>query len=238
MGIPQEPFGMGKLREVPPAINGPPNGPLALRVSTTRHGVIGMNRRPAAEAVTVTPNVSLTPEYDAVKVTSVGVATVPPLRVNVPEVDPCAMVIFDGRIAPEGDELSAMVAPPLGAADVSATVHVAVDGGAIDTELHENPFKPNAPIATVPPVVVIGMAEPPASDETAFVSWTNEDLLVVELDNTSDTVATTPLPIVSALSPQTKHVNDPNFVLHESDLFAAVATGPAARVAEEKSVVE
>src|SRR5512132_1668657 len=39
--MPHAPLGITKSREVPPVIPGPPNGPLAFRVSTSRHGVIG-----------------------------------------------------------------------------------------------------------------------------------------------------------------------------------------------------
>ena len=42
-GTPQPLFGITKLRAVSPAIDGPPNGPVAFRVSATRHGVMGMN---------------------------------------------------------------------------------------------------------------------------------------------------------------------------------------------------
>lgn len=37
------PEGIVKLRDVPVVISGPPKGPLALRVSTTRHGMTGKN---------------------------------------------------------------------------------------------------------------------------------------------------------------------------------------------------
>src|SRR5436305_1198536 len=44
-GIPQELSGIVKPRAFPPLKNGPPNGPLGLRVSATRHGVTAMKRR-------------------------------------------------------------------------------------------------------------------------------------------------------------------------------------------------
>ena len=47
MGMPQLRLsGTIKSRKVPPAIAGPPNSPLGLRVSTTRQGVAGTNCRP------------------------------------------------------------------------------------------------------------------------------------------------------------------------------------------------
>jgi hypothetical protein len=111
----------------------------------------------------VTPNVSFIPERDAVKVTAVGLVTVAAPTVNVVEVAPCATVTLHGK-APEGDELRVTVVPPLGAAEVNATLHVAVDGGVSDTELHENPFKLKGKIVTVPFVVDIATKEPVASN--------------------------------------------------------------------------
>ena len=160
----------------------------------------------------------------------------PALRVNVPELDPCGITMLDGMIAPAGDELSATVTPPLGAADVNATVHVAVDGGVIDTALHENPFSPNDEIVTVAPLPDTASEEPPPSEASRFVRLTADDGFVLELDTPMATVATTPLPIVAALEPESTHVNDPVFELHDKDLFPAA--GPAANVADEKSAVE
>jgi hypothetical protein len=46
----------------------------------------------------VTPNVSLTPEYDAVKVTDVGLVTVPALTVNVAEVAENTLLTIVGKM--------------------------------------------------------------------------------------------------------------------------------------------
>src|SRR5580765_5341925 len=43
-GIPHEPAGMVNVRAAPPERMGPPKADVALRVSTTRHGVTGMKR--------------------------------------------------------------------------------------------------------------------------------------------------------------------------------------------------
>ena len=42
--MPHPLFGIAKSRAVWPCSDGPPNGPFALRVSATRHGVIGTKR--------------------------------------------------------------------------------------------------------------------------------------------------------------------------------------------------
>src|SRR5262249_30010406 len=47
-GIPHALERTGTRRAVPPGMNGPPRGPLGVRVSMTRHGVTGVNWRPAA----------------------------------------------------------------------------------------------------------------------------------------------------------------------------------------------
>ena len=47
--------GMGKLRLLPPMIEGPPKGPIPLRVSATRQGVTGTKPNPEK----VPPNVTV-----------------------------------------------------------------------------------------------------------------------------------------------------------------------------------
>ena len=110
--------------------------------------------RAAGGGLMVNPNVSVTPEYDAVSVTNVADAIVAALAVKVAEVDPCGIVTEEGMIAPAGDELNVTVEPPLGAALVSAIVQVDVVGGAIEMGLQENPFKLGCRMVTVPPFVV------------------------------------------------------------------------------------
>ena len=190
----------------------------------------------ATAGLMVRPNVSLAPAYDAFKVTGVGLVTVPALTVNVAELAPCATVTLDGSLAPAGEELRATVAPPLGAADVKATVQVAVEGGVMDTELHENPFRPSWIIVTVPPVLDTDTDEAAALAPSSFVSCIDDEVSVVVPDSIRDTVATTPLSTAVVFSPHNTHVAEPALLLQESDLFAAA--GPAAIVADEKSTVE
>src|SRR5258708_14851243 len=51
--MPHALFGIVNPRVVCAPRNGPPNGPLALRVSATRHGVTGTKRRPAVGTTTL-----------------------------------------------------------------------------------------------------------------------------------------------------------------------------------------
>jgi hypothetical protein len=76
------------------------------------------------------------------------------------------------------------------------------------------------------------------STDPAFASWSNEEVSVVAFETVKDTVATTPSEIVEGLRPQTTHRATPAKLLQESDLFEAVAAGPKATEADEKSPVK
>lgn len=81
----------------------------------------------AGGGLMVTPDVTLAPEYVAVKVTEVDVLTVPALTVNVPEVAPCGIVTLEETLAATLLELeSDTTTPPLGAACVRVTVPVPI----------------------------------------------------------------------------------------------------------------
>lgn len=90
----------------------------------------------------VSPKPSFTPPYEAVNSTSVEVATLPAVPLNVPEVPPCGIVIDDGTVTSDGEATRDIVAPPLGAAIVRATVHEKPESAVTDVEVQENPFKP------------------------------------------------------------------------------------------------
>ena len=80
----------------------------------------------AVGGLMVTPNVALTPEYDAVKVAVVEELTVPAVTVNVAEVEPAGTVTLDGTVAAVVLELESEIAtPPVAAAEVRVTVPVA-----------------------------------------------------------------------------------------------------------------
>jgi hypothetical protein len=75
--------------------------------------------------LTVSPAVMLTLPYEAVKVTDVGVATLPVVTENVAEVEPCGTVTDAGTLAPVEFELeSDITTPPEPAAEVRVTVPV------------------------------------------------------------------------------------------------------------------
>ena len=61
---------------------------------------------------------------------------------------------------------------------------------------------------------------------------------VVEVETVRERVATVPFGMVAPFSPDTMHLKIPALLAQVTDLFAPVATGPAAIVADEKSTVE
>ena len=192
----------------------------------------------AAEAgLTVRPNVSVLPAKDAVKVTGVGVVTLPAATGNVTEVKPSGTVTVEGMLASTGDEVKLMVAPPLPAAEVSATVQVAPTVGLTAVGLHEKPFKLGPfEIVTVPLLVKVDKGVLVMLAEVLFVSWTREEVLKVDADTVKFTVAMTPFAIVESLRPHSRHIAVPAPYSQDSVLFPA--PGAAATVTEEKSVVE
>jgi hypothetical protein len=80
--------------------------------------------------------------------------------------------------------------------------------------------------------LLLGKADRP------FDKLTGEEVFLVEPEIVIDTVARTPLEIAFAFRPQATHFALPAVLLQEMDLWAAVATAPAATVTAEKSVVE
>jgi len=112
--------------------------------------------RAGGGGLTVTPKVLLTLEYEAVKVTEVAELTVPAVTVNVAEVWPWATVTEAGTLAAELLELeSATAMPPLPAADVRATVPVAVPLLAILLELTDRLLSAGGGGLTVIPDVTL-----------------------------------------------------------------------------------
>jgi hypothetical protein len=156
---------------------------------------------------------------------------------NVAEVEPCGIVTLAGTLAAEGDAPSAIVAAPLNAAEVSATVQVDPAGGVSDVGLHDKPLKTGVwRIVTVPPLAEVDIAAPAEFAEKPLVSWTDEDVSGVESAKVKVTEARTLFGIVVELRPHTKHVAVPEPLLQERDLFAAA--DPAAKLADVKSVGE
>jgi hypothetical protein len=104
-------------------------------------------------------------------VTGVGELTVPAVTANVADVWPWGIVTFPGALAPAGDELIPIVAPPLSADDVSDTEQVEPADGDIEVGLHERPFRAGVwDIVTFPPLVVVDIPNPVGSDDIPLAS--------------------------------------------------------------------
>jgi hypothetical protein len=88
------------------------------------------------------------------------------------------------------------------------------------------------------PAVDVVIASPVGVADKPLVNSTTEEVFFVELDMVNDRVARTPFEIVLEFTPKTIHFRLPATLLHEIDLLAAVAAGPAVKLREEKSVVE
>jgi hypothetical protein len=140
----------------------------------------------------------------------VGTVTLPAVTVNAAEVAPWSTVTLDSMLAAVGDEVKAIVAPPLGAAAVRATVQDDAAGGAIVTGVHENPFKASGCwIVTVLPAAVVVSAVPAESADPAFANWSKADVSTLVFESVKDTVARTPSEIVEEPRPHTMHLGAP-----------------------------
>lgn len=153
------------------------------------------------------------------------------------EVDPCGMVTLDGTFATEGEALIPIVAPPLNAADDKLTVQVEPAEGDKEVGLQERLLRTGVwRIVTVPPLAVVGIADPVESADTPLVSVTDDEVSDVELARFNVTEATTLLGSEVVFRPQTRQVALPDPLVQESVLVAA--SEPAENDAEVKSVVE
>jgi len=166
----------------------------------------------------VIPNVSVTPEYEALSVAGVTLVTGLAVVVKVAEVLAAGTVIEDGIVTTAGEADKPMIAPLLGAAGIIATVQVVPAGGVKEFVAHEKPFKEGCRV-TVPPVLLIDNGSPDASAATAVTSCTWEDPSAGATAGVRLTVATTPFESGETLAPQSKQVATPGALLHDRDLF-------------------
>jgi hypothetical protein len=163
--------------------------------------------------------------------------TVPAVTENVVEVNPCGTVTDAGTVAAEEDALSVTIAPPLGAADVSATLQMDPANEVSDVGLHEMLLNTGVwRIVTVPPLTEVGIEAPVEPADRPPASWIDDEVSGVESAKVSVREATTLLGRVSELSPQTRQVAVPIPLLQERDL--SEASDPSAKEADVKSVVE
>lgn len=163
--------------------------------------------------------------------------TVPAVTAKVAEVWPCDTVTVEGTLASAGEALMPIVAPPLKAGEVNDTEQVAPDEGLTVVGLQVRLLSPGfCRIVTVPPVTEVAMVPPIVSAANPPANCSDEEVLAVEDERVSVSVPTTPLEITELLRPHTKQVIVPGPGLQFNVLF--VSADPAAKLADEKSVVE
>ena len=163
--------------------------------------------------------------------------TVPAVTENVVEFEPCGTVTVTGTFAAVGAALIPTDAPPLGAADVSATVQVDPTDGVNDAGLHERLLKTGVcRIVTVPPLTDVDNTAPAESADRALASCGEDETSCVDAATARVTDATTPLERAVESKPQTTQVAVPAPLLQERVLPAAPE--PSVKVADVKSVVE
>jgi hypothetical protein len=113
----------------------------------------------AGSGSTVTPNVWITPELEAVNIAGVNVFMLPVCTVNVAEVEPCGTITLEGTRAALLLELdSETVTPPVPAAAVKLTV----------------------PVPVWPLTIVLGLTETPLSAADSGVIVTPNVMLTPE----------------------------------------------------------
>jgi hypothetical protein len=101
-------------------------------------------------------------------------------------------------------------------------VHVVPADGLTDVGLQEKPFKLGVcTIVTVPLLVEVESAVAVVLADIPLVSWTTEEVLLVDADKVKLTVATTPVVIGVSLRPHSIQIAVPVPYWQESDLVAA-----------------
>jgi hypothetical protein len=183
-------------------------------------------------------NVSLTPPYETVKVTGGTLVIADALAENVIEIDPCGIVMLAGTLTPPEEAAIEMRAPPLFAADVSATVQSADAGVTSDIGLQVNPFRAGGLMPMFAPTVAVVIDIPAKSAADPLASWTAEETAVVEFETVRETVATTPFEIGVSFRAYKTHVSVPGALVQEIPLLALAAADPSCTLMDEKSVVE
>ena len=96
-GIPQAELGTANERLVLPEINGPPNGPGALRVSTTRQGVTGIKLNPDGAETVMLPLVPVIDVAEGSLTLSVWIPELANTALNVPV--PLVNIVSAGIVA-------------------------------------------------------------------------------------------------------------------------------------------
>jgi hypothetical protein len=129
------------------------------------------------------------------------VLTLAAFAVKVADVNPAATVIDDGTGSAASLLLKVTAVPPLGAAPLSVTEHVEVDGVTSEEGLHESRLTvTGAKTEMAPPAPVEAMASPPELEATVLLN--PRASVPVVADTVALMVASTPSEIAVWFSPE------------------------------------
>ena len=104
--------------------------------------------------------------------TAVALVTLPALTENVEDVEPWGTVTVEGMLTSAGDELRLIVAPPLPASDVRATVQVDPTAGLTVIGVHEKPLRAGpCTIVTTPPLPEMGRVAASTPEAISLMNW-------------------------------------------------------------------
>ncbi len=141
------PAGAADVRVTVPVPVCPPTIVLGVAETLLSAGGVGL---------TVSAKVLLTPASEAVSVTAVEVVTLPPVTVNVVDVDPCGITTLAGTLAPAVGRLERKtVRPSRPAAAVEETVPVAVPPLTIVLGLTEKVLSTGGGFTVIPKVTLV-----------------------------------------------------------------------------------
>jgi hypothetical protein len=173
----------------------------------------------------------------AASTTLVFTLTADAFAVKLAEFKPAGTRTDAGMVMPDPETGAVVtVRPPDGAGADKATVHAVEPGVVTIAGAHARPVTVYGEVmVTWPPVAVTLRVVSLGVTPLLFSTWIG-NMPIADSDTVKVAVATTPVLIVVVLRPNSMHVYDPELPLHETDLPAATAAGPATTVTELKVV--
>lgn len=173
----------------------------------------------------------------AASTTLVFTLTADAFAVKLAEFKPAGTRTDAGMVMPDPETGAVVtVKPPDGAGADKATVHAVEPGVVTIAGAHARPVTVYGEVmVTWPPVAVTLTVVSLGVTPLLFSTWIGK-VPIADSDTVKVAVATTPVLIVVVLRPNSMHVYDPELPLHETDLPAATAAGPATTVTELKVV--
>jgi hypothetical protein len=144
--------------------------------------------------------------------------------INVPVVDPAAIVSELAAMATLPVPPRLTIAPPAPAGLLRVTVQVAEAPWLNEAGLHARERTVTGTIVTRPPAAAKEIPAPLGSDARAPLTPMT---IAADPETVAETVATTPFAIAIWFGPLATHANVPGLAAHVNDFPAAVNDGPA-----------